>query len=158
MYMTITEAAREIGCSLSAIRLWVTRRKLEGKYVQKGKRQVLVLSRWSVYAFKEANKNNTRIGRELRCRPYRRKPVISKGYRLVFKPEHPRAFFDGMVYEHVLVMESVLGRELSKTETVHHINRIRSDNRPENLKLYSSRSEHMREAHSQEIKDKLSKV
>jgi len=39
--------------------------------------------------------------------------------------------------QHRLVMERSIGRSLRKLESVHHINGVRDDNRPENLELWS---------------------
>lgn len=61
----------------------------------------------------------------------------TKGYSYRRQPDHPRAY-NGYVLEHIVVMEEMIGRSLLPKETVHHMNGIKSDNRPENLELWVS--------------------
>jgi Transmembrane secretion effector/HNH endonuclease len=59
------------------------------------------------------------------------------GYIMVWAPGHPRAGKGQYVFEHILVMEQVLGRHLLAQETEHHRNGVREDNRPKNLELWT---------------------
>lgn len=75
---------------------------------------------------------------------HNRKPKTNKlEYRRVYRPDHPNADAKGCVRYHRLVMEEKLGRYLEPWEIVDHINMDRQDNRPENLRLFSSNSTHI---------------
>lgn len=48
------------------------------------------------------------------------------------------------VLEHRAKMAEYIGRPLTKKEVVHHINGNKSDNRIENLELFTSQAEHIK--------------
>ncbi len=85
-----------------------------------------------------AHWNRSRVGTDL-TRPVEsrhkggRQPgsvvLNARGYRLVYEPSHPNANSTGYVIEHRKVMADALGRPLFPTETVHHKNGRRDDNR-----------------------------
>jgi hypothetical protein len=70
------------------------------------------------------NHNNWKGGRRL----------DGQGYIYIHSPYHPYNN-TGYVYEHRLVMEKYLGRFILPKELVHHINKIKTDNKIENLEL-----------------------
>ena len=76
-----------------------------------------------------------------RILPEARRREDKDGYVWVHVPDHPYNV-DGWVREHRLVMEQSLGRLLRSGEIVHHRNRVRSDNRPQNLMLFEDNQEH----------------
>jgi hypothetical protein len=65
--------------------------------------------------------------------------VTRHGYRVVPIPRDERWLVHqkGSEFEHRYVMTKMLGRPLTRDESVHHRNGDRLDNRPENLELWS---------------------
>ncbi len=74
----------------------------------------------------------------------------NKGYRYILRKGHPNAQRTGKMFQHVWIMSEYLGRPLLKTETVHHKNGLRYDNRIENLELWSHNH-----PYGQRVEDKL---
>jgi hypothetical protein len=69
--------------------------------------------------------------------------IASNGYVLIRVGKgHHLADVRGYAYEHRLVAEQKIGRRLRKGEIPHHINGIKTDNRPENIEVVESRFAH----------------
>jgi hypothetical protein len=63
-------------------------------------------------------------------------PKVAKGYR--------RKIISGRhISSHRLVAEQTMGRPLTDSEVVHHDNKIKTDNRPENLWVFPNNSAHI---------------
>lgn len=66
-----------------------------------------------------------------------------RGYFYLWNPNHPSAQKKGYINRSIIVMEKVIGRYLHNNEIVHHLNGIRNDDRPENLRVMT-KEEHAR--------------
>jgi len=72
---------------------------------------------------------------------------LCHGYIYIFKPEHPFCNSKGYVCEHRLVKEKQLRRYLKPQEIIHHLNGVRDDNNPKNLKLFPNENAHQKFHH-----------
>ena len=61
------------------------------------------------------------------------------GYWELNKPEHPRARSNGYVSEHIVIWEQHNGEPLPDGWHVHHLNGVKTDNAPKNLKAMPSK-------------------
>jgi DNA-binding CsgD family transcriptional regulator len=97
---------------------------------------------------------NRSVGREVRF--YQYNPYIFE-----YSPDHPAANVWGHVLQHRLVAEACLGRYLNKSEKIHHEDRDKHNNSPENLWVFPGHQAHMRHhkkdspIHSTELAEKL---
>ena len=75
------------------------------------------------------------------------------GVRYVRAPEwaRPMARKDGYVMEHRLVMAQIVGRLLTRTEVVHHLDHDPANNEPQNLELWPTNGAHKSAEHGRPV-------
>lgn len=74
--------------------------------------------------------------------------IIKNGYKKILMPDHPRSDGKGYVFDHIIIIESKLGRPLHKGEVTHHIDKNKLNNAPENLISFENNTLHLKNGHS----------
>jgi deoxyuridine 5'-triphosphate nucleotidohydrolase len=85
--------------------------------------------------------------------------VSVHGYRLIYKPDHPNANYNGYIREHRFIVSENIGRPLRDDEHVHHKDGNKLNNHIDNLEIVT-KSEHTR-LHNLEkeiIRDDLGRI
>jgi transposase len=77
-----------------------------------------------------------------------KKITRNSGYAYLKCPTHPFADYHGYIAEHRAVVEQYLGRYLTRSEIVHHIDHDKQNNDLENLWLFPDQMTHLRVGHS----------
>lgn len=98
---------------------------------------VTTISRWAA-KFKLRKIGHHNVDRHGSRNPYwngGRYKDRASGYILVYSPDHPFRTKKGYVLEHRLVVERSIKRHLRSNEIIHHKNKIKDDNRKENLEI-----------------------
>lgn len=70
------------------------------------------------------------------------KKYLDKGYYKYYYPEHHLSNKSGFVYEHMIMAEELLGRDLNFGEVVHHKDRNRINNSIDNLMVFKTNADH----------------
>lgn len=70
------------------------------------------------------------------------KEFYTNGYKCYYLPNHHLANKTGYVYEHLLVAEEILQRELNRDEVVHHKDLNKKNNCKNNLMVFATKGDH----------------
>lgn len=143
------EIAKELGIAVGTVYNYLkkyeieTREQYKGflgkKHSEKAKQSIGEKHKGKVLS----EDTKMKISQSHKCAGVGHKKKRSDGYIAIYFPDHPKSTKDGYIMEHDLIMECLIGRYLKDDEVVHHKNKIRDDNRKENLQLMTF-SEHAR--------------
>lgn len=134
--MSIPEINKETGVPLSTIRfklkkLGILRSRKDGVIIAASKGK-LSHSKGKKRTFTDEWKNNISKSKMGKGLGISKKP---RGYIEITMGEHKGRL------EHIVIMERLIGRRLMANECVHHIDKVKHNNSPDNLQLMT-RSEH----------------
>ena len=68
--------------------------------------------------------------------------IIKKGYKKLIMPNHPRSDAKGYTFEHIIILEQKLNRQLLPKEVCHHIDGNKLNNNPDNLITFKDQASH----------------
>ena len=114
--------------------------QLKGKHLSEKTKEKLRIAHLGKKASIETRLKMSRQ-RAGKTRNTKKRTLSPTGYILLWEPKNPMSNSSGYVSEHRKVMSEFFGRILERSEIVHHINEIKTDNRIENLELLT-RKEH----------------
>ncbi len=153
--MTMKEIAKERGVAVGSIYNWFRKYGIKPRpahQVRQNRKEEFrakLKGRPSPMKGKHLSERQKEMLRQCHLGKFKRKTeygghkkVRCDGYIAVYCPGAHGATKEGYKMEHILVAENMLGRYLMDDEVVHHINKNRQDNRPENLMVMTA-SEHM---------------
>lgn len=144
---TMRQIAEEVGCSPATVFNHIRRLGIEPRrrgYAEAPQSVVdhcrqLGLSRRGT---KMAEESKKKLSEAKKIHGPGHKKIRPDGYVAIYYPDYPGSRKDGYVMEHIYLVERLIGRRLLSDECVHHKNRVKNDNRIENLALMTKR-EHM---------------
>jgi len=110
---SVSEIAKECSVGITTISRWAAKFRIREIRPYKGSRKGPKNPCWGGGRYKD----NT------------------SGYVWLYNPKHPSSTKKGYVLEHRLVMEKFIGRHLRGNEIVHHKNKIKDDNKINNLEI-----------------------